>query len=144
MTATELLLLDTNIVVHLIRNNEVAQRVDAQFQIRHRVDRPLISIVTVGECLSLARQLNWGDAKRDALGALLRELVVVDLDRRQILEKFAEFHSFTRSKGRTLSHNDLWIAATAAATDAHLITTDRDFDPLYPDRIRRTLIRETA
>jgi tRNA(fMet)-specific endonuclease VapC len=137
---SDLLLLDTTIVIHLLRNNEVAQRVDASFQIRHRTDRPIISIVTVGECLSLARQLGWGTAKVDALEALLPELVIVPIDSRPVLERFGEFHSWAKSAGRALSHNDLWIAATAAATGAHLITADKDFDPLHPERIHRTWI----
>jgi tRNA(fMet)-specific endonuclease VapC len=33
--------------------------------------------------------------------------------------------------------NDLWIAATAAATGALLLTTDRDFDDLHPGSLRR-------
>ena len=139
---SELLLLDTNIVVHLIRDNEVAKRVDAAFQLRHRADRPLISIVTIGECLSLARQFRWGSSKVEALEALLREMVVVSIDSRPVLERFGEFHSWTKSIGRVLGHNDLWIAATAAATGAHLLTTDTDFDPLFPDRIQRTVIAE--
>lgn len=139
---SELLLLDTNIVIHLIRDNEVGKRVDAAFQIRHRADRPLISIVTVGECLSLARQFGWGAAKVRTMEALLRELVIVNIDSRPVLERFGEFHSWTKSIGRTLGHNDLWIAATAAATGAHLITTDSDFDPLDPNHIRRTIIPE--
>jgi tRNA(fMet)-specific endonuclease VapC len=141
---SELLLLDTNIVIHLIRDNEVGRRVDATFQIRQRPDRPLISIVTVGECLSLARQFKWGPQKVTALETLLRELVVVPIDSRPVLDRFAEFHSWTKSIGRTIGHNDLWIAATAAATGAHLVTTDADFDPLYPERIRRTMISESA
>lgn len=60
----ELLLLDTNIVIHLIRDNEIGRRVDAAFQIRHRPDRPLISIVTVGECLSLSLGSSSGDRRR--------------------------------------------------------------------------------
>jgi len=32
--------------------------------------------------------------------------------------------------GRTVRDNDTWIAATAAATNAVLLTTDKDFDPL--------------
>jgi len=137
---SELLLLDTNIVIHLIRDNEIGQRVDAAFQIRHRPDRPLISIVTIGECLSLARQFKWGPQKVTVLEALLRELVVVPIDSRPVLDRFAEFHSWTKSIGRTIGHNDLWIAATAAATGAHLVTTDADFDPLHPVHIRRTII----
>lgn len=79
-----------------------------------------------------------------ALEALLRELVVVPIDSRPVLDRFAEFHSWTKSIGRTIGHNDLWIAATAAATGAHLVTTDADFDPLHPERIRRTMISESA
>lgn len=139
---SEVLLLDTNIVVHLIRDNEVGRRVDSMFQIRHRPDRPLISIVTIGECLSLARQLNWGPAKVAAMEALLREFLVVPIDARPVLEHYAEFHSWTKSIGRTLGHNDLWIAATAAAAGAHLVTTDGDFDPLHPTHIRRTIVSE--
>jgi tRNA(fMet)-specific endonuclease VapC len=141
-TRSDLLLLDTNIVIHLIRNNEVGKRVDAIFQIRHRVDRPLISVVTVGECLSLVRQFQWGSTKVEAMEALLRELVIVSIDSRPVLERFGEFHAWTKSIGRTVGHNDLWIAATAAATGAHLVTTDGDFDPLHPAHIRRTIIPE--
>lgn len=145
MTArSEPLILDTNIVIHLIRNNEVASRIDAAFQIRHRSDRPLISVVSIGECLSLARQFKWGAAKRQDLEALLREFLVVGIDTRPVLDRFGEFHAYTRSIGRTLSDNDLWIAATAAATGARLVTTDHDFDPLDPLYIRRTIISETA
>lgn len=139
----ELLILDTSIVIHLIRGNDVAKQVDAEFQIRHRADRPLISTVTIGECLSLVRQFRWGTAKSQALESLLREFVVVGIDSRPVLERYGEFHAWTRSIGRTLGHNDLWIAATAAATGAHLITTDTDFDPLHPDHIRCTVIAET-
>lgn len=139
---SDLLLLDTNIVIHLIRDNEIGKRVDATFQIRHRADRPLISVVTVGECLSLARQFAWGAHKVEAMEILLRELVIVPIDSRPILERFGEFHAWTRSHGWALAHNDLWIAATAAATGAHLITTDNDFDPLHPVHIRRTIVSE--
>jgi tRNA(fMet)-specific endonuclease VapC len=37
-----------------------------------------------------------------------------------------------------MKHNDLWIAATAVATGATLVTTDKDFDHLeglWPDRV---------
>lgn len=139
----ELLFLDTSIVIHLIRGNDIANRVDAQFRIRRRADRPLISTVTIGECLSIVHQFRWGAAKSLALESLLQEFVVVGIDSRPVLERYGEFHSWTRSIGRTLGHNDLWIAATAAATGAHLITTDTDFDPLHPDHIRRTVIAES-
>jgi tRNA(fMet)-specific endonuclease VapC len=94
--------------------------------------------------LSLGRQFHWGTAKSEALEVLLREFVIVDIDSRPVLDRYGEFHAWTKSIGKTLGHNDLWIAATAAATGAHLITTDKDFDPLHPDHIRRTLIAQKS
>ena len=137
------LLLDTSILVHLLRNNETGRRIEEMFQIRRRTDRPLISVVTVGECLSLARQFGWGASRVAALEALLSELVVVPIDSRPVLERFGEFHAWTRSIGRSLSHNDLWIAATVAASGAHLVTSDRDFDALAT-HIGRTFMSESA
>jgi predicted nucleic acid-binding protein len=99
----ELLLLDTNIVIHLIRDNEVGKRVHAAFQIRHRTDRPLISIVTIGECLSFGRQFKWGDKKVEALEKLLRELVVVNIDSRPVLGVTV---SFTPGRNRSGEHSD--------------------------------------
>ncbi|HEY6138112.1 MAG TPA: type II toxin-antitoxin system VapC family toxin [Thermoanaerobaculia bacterium] len=143
-SSRELLLLDTNVVLHVVRGNEIGHRVDALFHIRHRADRPLISVVSIGECLALARQWNWGSEKRATLEQLLRELVVVDIQAREILERYAELHSWSRQHGRTLGDNDLWIAATAAAVNAHLITTDADFDSLHPQHVRRTYIETSV
>lgn len=139
----ELLLLDTSVLIHLARNDDVAYRVDTAFQIRRRIDPPLISIVTVGECISCARQFGWGEQRIDILDALLRELVIVNIDSHTVLHRYGELHAWTRSIGRTLGQNDLWIAATAAATGARLITTDLDFAPLADDRIRCTVIAQT-
>jgi tRNA(fMet)-specific endonuclease VapC len=39
-----------------------------------------------------------------------------------------------------MGKNDLWIAATARAASATLITTDTDFDHLHPVLVKRELI----
>lgn len=136
----ELLLLDTNIIVHLIRGNEIARRVDSLFHLRHRPERPLISVVTVAEGLALALQFGWGEAKVASLEELLTELVVVDVHQQGVLRAYAEIADFVRRQGRALSDNDIWIAATSVATGAHLITADRDFDPLDPRFLKHTWI----
>lgn len=51
--AGKLVLLDTTVLVELVRNREVGQRMDRDFALTTRADRPLISIVTVGEAMSL-------------------------------------------------------------------------------------------
>ena len=52
--ARELLLLDTNVVLHVVRGNEIGRRVDSLFHIRHRADRPLISIVSIAATAAAA------------------------------------------------------------------------------------------
>ena len=59
------------------------------------------------------------------------QLVVVDVRNQSVLEKYAEIDAFLVKKGRKIGDNDVWIAATAAAAGATLLTCDKDFDPLH-------------
>lgn len=88
MSLRGLLLLDTNIVIHLFRGNAVGRRVDRAYGLRQSPERPLISVVTVGEVLGFCRQCNWGDAKLSAI-RLLTEFVVVDINHVDVLERYA-------------------------------------------------------
>lgn len=139
MTRPSLLLLDTNILIHLVRKNQVGHSIESQFRIRMRRERPLISIVTVGEALAMAKRCGWGPAKTTALADLLQSLVTIEISD-DILEIYAQFDFFLRRSGKAVEQNDIWIAATTAATGAHLLTTDKDFDPLYPAYLDRTWI----
>ncbi len=94
---------------------------------------PLISIVTAGELRSLARQWNWGRAKRDRMEFLLSYFQTVPIDSPEQISIYSEIDNFCLERGRVMGKNDLWIAATAALTDARLLTSDRDFDLL--DRV---------
>jgi tRNA(fMet)-specific endonuclease VapC len=134
--STELVLLDTSVVLHLLRGNKTAQRIDGELGLRARAERPLISLVTIGEALAFARYRSWGSDRTTRLEAYLRELVVVDIQSRAVLQKYAELHTWLVRQGRTVGDNDVWIAATAAATSALLVTTDADFDPLNPEHVR--------
>lgn len=138
--ASRLLLLDTNIVIHLVRGNAVAQAVDARFQLRARPERPLISVVTLGEALAFATYQNWGPERVVRLRELLREFVSVGINSQPVLDRYAEISTFLRRSGRTVSDNDVWIAACASATTATLLTTDRDFDPLVGQYLERVWI----
>ena len=128
-----LLVLDTNIVVHLTRGNEFGRSLDQAYGLRARSERPLISRVTVGELLSLADQFRWGQPKRARLMELVRELVVVEIGAEAITDAWARFHTFLRTRGRVVSDNDLWIAATASAAGAVLLTTDKDCGALVDE-----------
>jgi tRNA(fMet)-specific endonuclease VapC len=136
----ELILPDTNILVHLVRGNDLGKRIEADYQLRARTERTLISVITIGEALALARKWNWGQDKIDKLKKLFTQLVVVDINRPSILDKYAEISFYLETKGLSLGQNDMWIAATVSVTDSHLLAADKDFDRLYPTFIKREWI----
>ena len=139
MTSPRLLLLDTNILIHLVRENRTGIAIDFRFQLRGRPERPLLSIVTVGEGLALSKRLSWGAAKIAALEKLFEDCVIVKISD-EILELYAQLDTYLVRAGKAVEQNDIWIAATAIASGAHLLTTDKDFDPLYPAYLDRTWI----
>jgi tRNA(fMet)-specific endonuclease VapC len=82
------------------------------------VDRPLISIVTVGESEALAQKFGWGEGKKSTLRDLLGELVIVQLAQGAIVQKYAQIAHFSEKvmkPARPMGQNDMWIAATATA-----------------------------
>jgi tRNA(fMet)-specific endonuclease VapC len=136
----DLFLLDTNVLVHLIRDSPIGRWVVQQYDLRNQSLKQLISVVTVGEALSFAKKRAWGLRRTEALADLLRELVVFPLDSEPVLDMYAEIDCHLQKIGRPIEQNDMWIAATAVATNAHLLTTDKDFDPLDPRFLTRTWI----
>jgi tRNA(fMet)-specific endonuclease VapC len=111
-----------------------------RFSLRNRAQAPLLSIITVGETLAFVRKRNWGTAKTDQLEILLRELVVVDVSSDPVLQSYAEIDTFLTRTGNPIEQNDIWIAATARATNSLLLTTDKDFDVLQPTYVNRVWI----
>lgn len=144
MSPQRFTVLDTTIVLHLIRGNEVAERIEEKWELSKRADKPLISVVTVGECHGFARYRRWGIKKTDILDRLLRQLVIVDINKDSIIRHYAEIHAHATRSGYTLSNNDVWIAATTVAVDGILLTADKDFDPLHPDTVQREYVDPTA
>ncbi len=58
-----LVLLDTNVVLTLVRGNELASFIDAKFELRTAKARPLVSVVSHGEVRVLAGRNGWGQTK---------------------------------------------------------------------------------
>ena len=132
--------LDTNIVLAIVRGKELAEYIERHYHIRSNPFRPFISVVTLGELYAMALRNNWGNQKRAVLRRIEQELVVVDINRRDLLDAYAEVQCATGLKGKSLSKNDLWIAASVKATGSILLTTDKDFDCLHPEHIDRVWI----
>jgi len=135
-----LVLLDTGVLVLLARGGEAGRAVDAALGLTDRPERPLISHVTLAESLSLATKLGWGAARTRRLRDLFAQLVVVNIHQHGVLDSYVTLDRFTESEGRRMEKNDLWIAATAHALDAVLVTTDTDFDTVGESHITRILV----
>lgn len=136
----DLVLLDTGVLVHLLRPHDPISRwIEATYGLAARAERPLLATVVEAEVLSIARYAGWGDQRIQQLRHALDQLVRVEMDRPPIVEAYAELYCVARRQGRAIhdpNQNDLWIAATARATESVLLTHDADFDFLHPAHIR--------
>lgn len=137
MTPTTAYLLDTNILVLLIRGKAVGQAVARNFGLLAGSVRSLISVVTVGEMKALVRKWGWGPQKVAALDQLLGRVIWVDINHPDVLSAYADLDHTSSLTGRNMGKNDLWIAATAKVCGVPLLTTDGDFDHLHPAEITR-------
>ena len=90
MTSPGFVQLDTNILVHLIRASLVGRNVNDQLSLSSRGDRPIISVITVGEIRALARKSGWGATKMESLNQLVRQMVIVHFHQGEIIQKYAE------------------------------------------------------
>jgi tRNA(fMet)-specific endonuclease VapC len=125
-------LLDTNILLHWVRDSKQAAVIERQFQLSSAQFRPLICEVSLGEMRAFSRSLKWGAAKLERLARLERELAIVDISDTRVLDAYADLSTLARSSRWSIfnAKNDLWVGAAAVATASHLLTMDADFIPL--------------
>jgi len=135
-------LLDTNILLAYLRaGNRLFKAVSDENRLDEEDAFVMISVVNKGEVRSIALRNNWGEQRVQALEALLSQLVTVDANAANdlLLNAYAEIDAYSHKRhpqksyagpARTMAKNDVWIAATAYATNATLLTTDGDFDHL--------------
>ncbi len=134
-----LYLLDTNILVGYIRGATWAREVHDKYNLSDSDAMVFTSIICHGEMLALARKLNWGKNKQAELEKILNEISMIDINHKEILDAYALIDAWTHGKSVAcqqspppkpaipMGQNDLWIAATARASNATLLSTDKDF-----------------
>jgi len=122
----DLISLDTNVLVHWIRQNATGIQLRDTYRLHERTDRPIYSSIVEGEIRALAKIWNWGSAKLDSLDELLAELVRVDAGLPDVVRAYAEIYAADRAGGHNTGQNDMWIAATTKAAGAVLLTCDSD------------------
>jgi len=141
---SDLLILDTTILVHWVRQDRTGQYLRSAYALDERPERPLFSTISEGEILGLARCWRWGDAKLTALGTLINELIRFEASLPEVIQAYSELYFEDQRGGRNTGENDLWIAASAKVTGAVLMTCDRDFLWLNPGFIRVEHIPEVS
>ena len=105
-------LLDTNVLLHLIRGKDLGTKIDQAFGLTSSMHRQVVSIVTEAELLVMADRKNWGAAKRDALTHALDSLVIVPIDGIELVQAYVTISSvdFATPQGaRNMGKNDIWI-----------------------------------
>ncbi len=102
-------LLDTNVLVALIRGQRLGKRIDARYKLSEDFRCCVISVVTVGEMYFLARRFGWGAKKLARLGDLLDELVWVDLNCQELLRAYAAIRYESDRVGRPMGKTTLGL-----------------------------------
>jgi tRNA(fMet)-specific endonuclease VapC len=136
-------LLDTNVILHLMRGNDLGKHIRDTYDLFRCQPRPLACVVSLAEMRVLAETNGWGAAKRNALDAAFRSLTLVNINHPRVIDAYVKLNLHARSHpqgSRRMGKNDLWIAATAVAADAFLLTTDKDFDHLIPFQVQGQVI----
>jgi predicted nucleic acid-binding protein len=126
--------IDTSVLLNLIRGKELGQQIDSAYGLRTAMYRHTISIVTHGELKVLAERNSWGPEKRKALSTASDNVVTVNLSGEPLIDAYVRIEEACRkAQGgeRKMSHNDMWIAATALLCGLPIITTDDDFNHLH-------------
>jgi len=134
----DLVLLDTNVLVEVFRNRQKGRWLKDHYLGALR-RRPLLSIISVGEVLSIAVRNKYGPEKILDLNRRLSELVIVNVNR-PVAESYSRVQTSCQEMHRPIGENDTWIAATALATEATLLTSDKDFEAVPDGLIKLELV----
>lgn len=117
-------LLDTNTFVHIARNDGVAQHLSTELGLAK--DTPVIaSSITLGEIEFFARYRNWKEKTIAAMKKQCSSAFLINPDSTGVAVAYADIKVATRSYSNR--DNDVWIAASARAAGACLVSSDKWF-----------------
>jgi len=121
--ATDIIVVDTNVVSFCFKGDTRAVLYRPHLEARLQI----IAAQTRAELELWTLIRNWGSHQRSALHSFHRDFLLAEADE-EICLRWAEVQASARKQGNPLSISDAWIAATALALVAPLITHNpRDF-----------------
>lgn len=143
--------LDTNVILFYLKDNDTKEFIENNFGPFKKDNTGIISIVTIAEIGVLARRNDWGNRRIKIVEKLFENLVVVDVNSRDLIDAYIDVESFSENKhptkkysnsSRNMGKNDIWIAATTIVTNSELITSDQDFEHLDGEFFKVNLVNQ--
>ncbi|WP_291727127.1 type II toxin-antitoxin system VapC family toxin [Bernardetia sp.] len=134
--------IDTNILIHIVRSSPTWEYVDMTFEpFDFPKNETYVSFASVAEILAISLKLGWKEKKIIKLSEFLSKLEIINTSGNiddKLLQNYAIIDAYSQGKlenlplpkgmsARNMGKNDIWIAATASAIEASLLTTDKDF-----------------
>lgn len=122
----ERVVVDTDVMSFVIKKDSRATVYEPELDGKQIV----ISFMTVAELKRWAIKKNWGAGRLAQLDLQFRNVVIYPVDL-HLCQKWAEVMMLAETKGRPMSTQDAWIAATALQENLPLITNNaRDLESL--------------
>ena len=110
--ASPLYLLDTNILVHSVRDDSIWESIQERYQLLLIEPSPIISITTSGELRSLAMQFHWGNAKLERMEFLLGYFTEIPIESQNLVRTYSMIDAYlleggsATGKKRSLDRSD--------------------------------------
>ena len=115
-------LIDTNFVIKII--NREAEAINTFEQLKRQ--RIFISVITIGELSYGANKSNKKDYNMKLFGDFINDHVILNINQDTAVI-YGEIKCNLVSKGQNIPENDMWLAASAIASNMKLITFDKHF-----------------
>ena len=104
-------LLDTNILLGILRNNHVKLHTASILGLTD-INDLFIAVVTVGEVWSIARQNGWGENRINQLNQILNEFAIADINDDDVIQRYADIDALVRTDWLVvqLGHQpEIWV-----------------------------------
>lgn len=130
MTIDDALVLDALPAIHVARGDEYGAALEEKYSLRKRTYIPLLSVVTAGEMLRIARRLTprerFERVSEPLVLSLISEFVPVEITG-GVLRAYAKLMASLDSDGNVIRAEFGWVAATALVNDATIITDSTEY-----------------
>jgi tRNA(fMet)-specific endonuclease VapC len=123
-STSDIVVIDTNVVSYIFKRDSRGELYKPHIEGKLQ----MIAAQTFAELERLPLENNWGSKRHMALHAHLAKFVFIEANK-EISLLWAKVQAHAKRTGHPITGGDSWIAATALAYDAPLITHNRkDFE----------------